>query len=716
MRSGKTHHGNARRKPAARQRVDGIAEYHLPLHGNRHSFVFNLEQGIVIVPLPAANLLSNETSPYLQQHRANPVHWRPWSPASLAEAKELGKPILLSIGYAACHWCHVMAHESFEDADIAALMNRLYVNIKVDREERPDLDQIFMAALHATGEQGGWPLTIFLTPEAKPFWGGTYFPKEPRYGRPGFAQVLNAIHQAWNEKKESINQSAAALTNHVETRLAAAHQPAQITQASLTALVDSIFNMIDHKAGGLRGAPKFPNAPFMEALWLNWLAAGNASHRDAVLMSLRHMLNGGIYDHIGGGLSRYSTDASWLIPHFEKMLYDNAQFIRLAVWAFAETGEKLFQLRIEETVTWLLREMRLAGGGFASSLDADSEGEEGLYYTWSEAEIAEVLEDQATFFFEHYSLAAPDNWEGKPVIHRTVEGGDESLLTSIRKKLLAAREQRARPGRDDKVLVDWNGLLIAAVADAGKLFAREDWVQTAEAAFRFAIEANSEEGRLPHSILGYRRTFPGLSSDHAAMINAAVSLCEATGSRQYRDHAVVLMAALDKWHSDENRTGYFLTASDCHDVPVRIRGDVDEATPSATSQIIAAMVRLATLTGDSALQQRAWLVAEAALGRALNQPHGQAGIFNACWLVLNPIKLLLVEDQAHRAFVPVANRIPDPRRVDAVVSLGDAVSSLPGGTLPDTSKAGAWLCTGQVCLPVITDPAELEEALRRQPA
>jgi uncharacterized protein len=678
--------------------------------------MINLEHRIVIVPLPPANLLSDETSPYLQQHKDNPVHWRPWSPASLAEAKELGKPILLSIGYAACHWCHVMAHESFEDAEIAALMNRLYVNIKVDREERPDIDQIFMAALHATGEQGGWPLTMFLTPDAKPFWGGTYFPKEPRYGRPGFAQVLNAMHHAWNEKKESISQSAAALTEHVETRLAAARQPSQISQAGLTVLADSIFSMIDHEEGGLRGAPKFPNAPFLETLWLNWLTTGNAAHRDAVLMSLKHMLNGGIYDHIGGGLSRYSTDASWLIPHFEKMLYDNAQLIRLAGWAFAETGEELFQLRIKETVTWLQREMRLADGGFASSLDADSEGEEGLCYTWSGSEIAAILGDEAAFFFEHYSLAAPDHWQGKPVIRRTADSEDETRLASIRSRLLAAREQRVRPGRDDKVLVDWNGLAIAAIADAGRLLGRAGWIRSAEAAFRFVIESSDKEGRLPHSILGERRTFPGLSSDHAAMINAAVSLYEATDNRQYLDQAMVLLTALDKWYADENGTGYFLTASDCRDVPVRIRGDVDEAVPSATSQIIAAMARLANLTGDSALQQRAWLTAEAALGRSLSQPHGQAGIFNACTLVLSPIKLLMVEDPACPTFVPVANRNLDPRRVDAVIPLGDTATSLPGGTLPDTSKAGAWLCTGQVCLPVITDPAALEVALRRKPA
>jgi uncharacterized protein YyaL (SSP411 family) len=611
-----------------------------------------------------------------------------------------------------------MAHESFEDAEIAGLMNRLYVNIKVDREERPDIDQIYMAALNATGEQGGWPLTMFLTPDAKPFWGGTYFPKQPRYGRPGFAQVLEEIHRAWSEKKDNINQSAVALTDHVEHQLAGAHQPSQIAPQSLTALADSIFGMVDHEGGGLRGAPKFPNAPFMETLWLNWLATGNTAHRDAVLNSLRYMLNGGIYDHIGGGLSRYSTDASWLIPHFEKMLYDNAQLIRLANWAYAETGEKLFQVRIEETVTWLLREMRV-DGGFASSLDADSEGEEGRYYTWSEEEIAKILGAETEPFLSSYALAAPDHWEGDPVIHRpTFVPEKEADLRRMREKLLAARERRVRPGRDDKVLVDWNGLAIAAIAEAGRFFGRSNWVAAAEQAFRFAVESSAQYGRLPHSILGPRSTFPGLSSDHAALTNAAVSLFEATGKPLYRDHARSLLDTLDKWYLDETRTGYFLTASDCEDVPVRIRGDVDDAIPAATSQIITALVRAASFVGDVDLQQRAWLVAEAAFGRALNQHHGQAGIFNACALALAPIKLVIVEDPAVPLFVPAADRNPDPRRVDVVVPPGtqNAAIGLPGGVLPDTSKAGAWLCTGQVCLPVIGDPAELENALRRKPA
>ena len=310
-----------------------------------------------VMSQPPRNLLADETSPYLRQHAANPVHWRAWHPGSLAEAAELQKPILLSVGYAACHWCHVMAHESFEDPEVAEVMNRLFVNIKVDREERPDIDQIYMAALTALGEQGGWPLTIFLTPETKPFWGGTYFPKEPRYGRPGFVQVLEAVAAAWRSDDDRIAQSADALTTHVSSRLAVASPPQDVDANDLADFANAISSMMDVRNGGLRGAPKFPNAPFLQTLWLNWLVNGEGRDRDHVIRTLENMLAGGIYDHVGGGMARYSTDADWTVPHFEKMLYDNAQLIRLCNWAYAETGQELFRIRIEETIDWLQREM-----------------------------------------------------------------------------------------------------------------------------------------------------------------------------------------------------------------------------------------------------------------------------------------------------------------------------------------------------------------------
>ncbi|ARP62728.1 thioredoxin domain-containing protein [Mesorhizobium sp. WSM1497] len=670
--------------------------------------------------LPAQNLLAEEASPYLQQHSGNPVHWRAWSPASLEEAKALDRPILLSVGYAACHWCHVMAHESFENDGVAAVMNRLFVNIKVDREERPDIDQIYMAALSSMGEQGGWPLTMFLTPDGKPFWGGTYFPREPRYGRPGFIQVMEAVDKAWREKRASLNQSADGLTTHVETRLAGSHARTVLDRATLAELAKGIDGMIDRDLGGLRGAPKFPNAPFMQTLWLSWLRDGNAAHRDDVLNSLEQMLSGGIYDHIGGGLSRYSTDAEWLVPHFEKMLYDNAQLLRFCNWAYAASGNELFRVRIEETIDWLLREMRVDGGAFAASLDADSDGEEGLFYTWNRDEIEAALGDDSALFFKHFMLSSPHGWEGKPVVHQTLSQQSQYVIhreeiSALKAKLRAVREERVRPGLDAKTLIDWNGQMIAALAEAGRALARPDWIHAAAKAFAH-ISAASRDGRLPHSMLGARKLFPALSSDYAAMANAAISLFEATGNWSYVDQAGQFVGQLEHWHADAEKTGYYLTASDSTDVPIRIRGDVDEAIPSATGQIIEALVRLASVTGNLELQERAWHVAEHAAGRAAQQAYGQAGIVNACALAIEPLKLVLVDEFTDPKLVPVANRNPDPRRIDIVVPIGTAANRplLPGGILPPTDKAGAWLCTGQVCLPAVTDAEELERLLRRR--
>lgn len=668
------------------------------------------------MPLPAENRLSRETSPYLLQHRENPVHWRAWSAEALGEARERDRPILLSVGYAACHWCHVMAHESFEDAEVAAVMNRLFVNIKVDREERPDIDQIFMAALTATGEQGGWPLTMFLTPDGKPFWGGTYFPKEPRFGRPGFVQVLEAVHKAWTDKRGELAASADTLTTHVERRLAPDAAATSLSPGRLKQLADAISGMIDGEAGGLRGAPKFPNAPFMEVLWLNWLQHGKIAHRDAVVDSLRHMLSGGIYDHVGGGLARYSTDADWIVPHFEKMLYDNAQLLRSASWAFAATGDGLFRRRIEETADWFLREMRVTGGGFASSFDADSEGEEGRFYLWTREQIEAVLGGDTNALLAVYELSVPPGWEADPILNRrrtpdAASPETEDRLRALLDRLRTERARRVPPARDDKVLVDWNGLAIAALAQVGRQFDRRDWIEAAEGAFRFVCES-MENGRLPHSIGGGRALFPALASDYAAMIDAAIALFEATGNAGYVVRARDLFTALDEWHADGAGAGFFLTASDTADVPMRIRGDVDEAVPSATALVIRAMTRLSGATGDHPLYERTVRVAEAALGRAVSQQYGQAGIVCAAALAMQPMKLVIADPKGSAGFVPATNRQPDPRRVDIAVSGSEAEGLLPPGTRPDTSTPGAWLCVGMACLPPIRDGAALEQTLR----
>jgi uncharacterized protein YyaL (SSP411 family) len=665
--------------------------------------------------LPERNLLAAEASPYLRQHKDNPVHWRPWSNESLAEARETDRPILLSIGYAACHWCHVMAHESFEDEAVAALMNRLFINIKVDREERPDIDQIYMAALTATGEQGGWPLTMFLTPDARPFWGGTYFPKEARYGRPGFPQVLEAIHRAWREKREEITADAGRLTQHVGVQLAQSREPSPLSDRQFDSLAEPYLSAIDPDRGGLKGAPKFPNVPILTTLWLKWLQGGDDRYRDAVLLTLRSMLGGGIYDHVGGGLCRYSTDADWIVPHFEKMLYDNAQLLLLCGWAYGATGERLFQSRIETTIAWLLREMRLDNGALASSLDADSGGREGQFYTWTRQEIESALGHEVEAFLRAYSLASPSNWEGDPILRAKLEQATATSddLSLLLEKLRLYREDRLRPARDDKVLVDWNGLAIRALVQCARQFERPDWLTSARRAYRTVTES-MRDGRLPHSILGERKLYPAMSSDYAAMINAAVSLHEATADPAYLHDARRFLAALDQWHADDAGTGYYLSASDSSDVIIRVRGDVDEAIPSATAQTVEAIARLAGASGDEELAAKASDAAASAVGRAIHQRYGQSGIFNSIPLSLQPRKLVMVEPEDAALFVPEANRMPDPRRIDLTVrnpAQGQRLV-LPGGAEIDPSRPAAYLCVDMTCLPPIGDPAELRRALR----
>lgn len=668
--------------------------------------------------LPQHNLLANQTSPYLRQHADNPVHWRPWSRAALDEAKSLQRPILLSVGYAACHWCHVMADESFEDATVATVMNRLFVNIKVDREERPDIDQIYMTALQAMGQQGGWPLTMFLTPDGRPFWGGTYFPPAPRYGQPGFIAVLEAVAKTWAERRGELDRSATALHDHVTGQLAPVSQ-AGSDAVALEAYAQAVYSLMDPDEGGLRGAPKFPSAPLMNILRLSHIENGVESHGDAVVFSLRQMLSGGIYDHLGGGLCRYATDSSWLAPHFEKMLYDNAQLIDLAGWAYALTGDELFRFRIEETVDWLRREMIVSGGGFASSLDADSDGGEGIFYLWTQDQMAEVLGvGDSRRFLDHYQLTQPSHWEGDPILNRLktphLDANDtDPAIRAMKERLLAARNRRNRPARDDKVLVDWNGLAISSLARAGRQFERRDWVELAAAAFRFVAES-ADGDRLPHSISGDKYLFPCLASDYAAMITASVDLYEATGDQSYLIRARQWLAALDRWHGDVDGLGHFLTSSDSLDVPIRVRGDIDEAIPSSTAQIIEAMTRLAMATSDHRLHERAIRAAGQAMGRIADKRHGQAGIIHAAAIANKPRKLILVAEPDSN-LVSVANRLPDPSRTDVILNRNSGSGSveLPDGSVIGTTKQGAWLCLGQVCLPPIHDAATLETRLRR---
>ena len=374
------------------------------------------------MPLPDRNLLADTASPYLIAHADNPVHWRPWGPEALAEAAEKNKPILLSIGYAACHWCHVMAHESFEDPVVAAVMNRHFVNIKVDREERPDIDHIYMTALHAFNERGGWPLTMFLDPAGRPYWGGTYFPREAKWGHPGIIPVLEEMARLWREEPDKCDKNAGAVHRRLAARTASGPTPS-LGVDFLDAVADRLLGMVDPVNGGVGSAPKFPQTPILDFFWSASRRRAGRQAADAVTLTLERMSRGGIYDHLGGGFARYSTDERWLVPHFEKMLYDNAQLLPLLGRAWTSTGHPSFRARIEETVAWLEREMRLPGGAFASALDADSEHEEGKFYVWSDAEIREILGSDAAEFAAAYDVSPDGNWEGKVVLSRLEDTG-----------------------------------------------------------------------------------------------------------------------------------------------------------------------------------------------------------------------------------------------------------------------------------------------------
>ena len=452
------------------------------------------------------NRLANETSPYLQQHKDNPVHWWPWGEEALTAAHDQDKPILLSIGYAACHWCHVMAHESFESDEIAAQMNDQFINIKVDREERPDIDTIYMNALHMLGEQGGWPLTMFLTPKAEPYWGGTYFPPEPRFGRPGFPQVLESMAKAYADDKEAVSKNTEALVEGLQKMALtpAANEVPVLSGAVLDNMAARLIESVDMDLGGVGGAPKFPQTFALEFLWRAHQRGGDATFAQAVQISLDQMAQGGIYDHVGGGYARYATDAAWLVPHFEKMLYDNALLIDLMTQVWQHTASGLYEARIRETIGWTVREMTAGGGGFAASLDADSEGVEGKYYVWTEAEIDAALGIDAGMVKEAFGVTPGGNWEGNTILNRShnLAIGDPQLEGDLARAcnvLYEVRERRIRPGWDDKILADWNGMMIGAMARASAVFNEPGWLAAAERAWTFVANSMRVGDRLWHA-------------------------------------------------------------------------------------------------------------------------------------------------------------------------------------------------------------------------
>jgi len=661
------------------------------------------------------NLLRHEASPYLLQHKDNPVHWRPWGRAALAEAQAANKPILLSVGYAACHWCHVMAHESFENEATAAVMNRLFVSIKVDREERPDIDQIYMGALHALGEQGGWPLTMFLSPDGTPVWGGTYFPPTARYGRPGFVDILEEVARLFREEPDKI----ATNRDFIMARLAEkpAGDAVALDRRLLDTAAERLLGFMDPDHGGIKGAPKFPQASLLELLWRAGDRTGDARYRDSVLLTLREISSGGIYDHIGGGFARYSVDARWLVPHFEKMLYDNAQLLELLTLAWLATGDALFKVRVEETVSWLEREMLLPGGAFAASLDADSEGHEGRFYVWTLSQVIDGLgAEEGGFFAGAYDITEGGNWEGVSIpnrLHRKTQlpAADEFRLAAGRAKLLARRSARIRPATDDKVLADWNGLTIAALALAGASFGRKDWVTLAEDAFAFVTTTMSDGGRLAHSWRDGKSVYPGLASDYAAMTKAALALHAATLNGAWLAKAKALAAILRAHHWDDAAPGYFLSADDADALIVRPKATTDEATPSATSLMTQNLVRLWHLTGNDDYRRDVDAILAASAASIGSNLFASTGLLNGLDLGMNAIDVVVVTPAGASASA-LLDAVRWRWSPSLVLSVHDDAVRLPqshpaAGKTTMEGKATAYVCHGETCSLPVTDRAEL---------
>ncbi len=681
---------------------------------------------------PAGNRLGQETSPYLLQHKDNPVHWQAWGPEALAQAKAEQKPILLSVGYAACHWCHVMAHESFESEATAALMNDLYVSIKVDREERPDLDAIYQSALALLGQQGGWPLTMFLTPDGHPFWGGTYFPPEQRWGRPGFPQVLRAIADTYHSDPDKVATNVAALQEALG-KLALPEAGASVGPEILDRIAERLLQEVDLVHGGIGGAPKFPQMPIFELFWRAWKRGGDARYREAVDITLRRMCQGGIYDHLGGGFSRYATDAEWLVPHFEKMLYDNAALLDLLALVWQESREPLYEQRIREIVAWLLREMltpaeAIAGRrAFASALDADSEGVEGKFYVWTEAEIDEVLGADAPLFKQHYDVRPEGNWEEHTILNRSarpllMDDATEAALAGSRAKLLARRDGRIRPGFDDKVLADWNGLMIAALARAGALFGEPAWIEAARAAFDFVRQEMTMEGRLRHSWRLGRARHPATLDDYANMSRAALALSEATGDKSYIAVAEGWVAILDTQYWDSAGGGYFFTAGDTRDVIIRSKTAIDHAVPSGNATMVGVLARLYYLTGKHAYRDRADALVGAFAGEIGRNFFPLASFINAQTFLQKAVQVVIAGEPGAPDTLAMLDALRRRSLPDLLLTTVGPGEMLPEGH-PAHGKgiakpknggaptATAYVCQAMTCSLPITDPLGLGAVL-----
>ncbi len=668
------------------------------------------------------NRLSNEPSPYLLQHKDNPVHWYPWGDEAFEDAKKTGKPVLLSVGYAACHWCHVMAHESFEDDATALLMNELFINIKLDREERPDIDKIYMEALHHLGEQGGWPLTMFLNADRQPFWGGTYFPKEAQYGRPSFGDVLKQISSIYQTAPDKVKTNTDALQK------ALLQPPRQVTENAMPDITIDVLDqaanqthtIVDAIHGGLQGAPKFPQVPIFQMLWRHFLRTGNTTSKNQTLVTLQNICQGGIYDHLGGGFARYSVDARWLAPHFEKMLYDNAQLIDLMTTVWQATGDDLFRIRIEETINWIAREMIAEHGAFSASLDADSDGEEGTFYVWTLQEIQDALDEHAEMFCETYDVTAGGNWEGKVILNRLrsldfLEPASEDKLTEKRKKLFTLRSKRNAPARDDKILTDWNGLMIASLANTGLVFDNQKWIDLAETAYAGVKGALFVDGTFLQSHRKGQTRHPATSDGYANMIRAALNLFEATQESAYLEDAKAWTSRLNELFWNDDQGGYYYTGTHATDLIRRTYSASDDATPNANATMISNLSRLYAVTGEETY--RGWMTQsiQAFSPQILASGIAHAGILNAIEDAISLVQIVIVGDSKEPDFKAlkraVLKRSIPNRQLLCITPDMDLPASHPAFGKEAVGRATIYVCVGQVCSLPVTNAQGIDKAL-----
>lgn len=676
------------------------------------------------------NRLNHETSPYLRQHAHNPVDWYPWGEEALAKARHEDKPIFLSIGYSACHWCHVMERESFENEPTAALMNELFVNIKVDREERPDLDSIYMEAVQAMTGQGGWPMSMFLTPDGKPFYGGTYYPPEPRYGMPSFIQVLHSVANAYQSKRDQINDQAQRLTDMLQRTATLSAQDSDLSTAILDEALQQLLQYFDSEEGGFGSQPKFPQPMTLDFAMTQQAHKGDLDALYMAELTLEKMAHGGIYDQLGGGFHRYSVDAIWLTPHFEKMLYDNAQLLRSYLHAWLITKQPLYRRIIDETIDYVLREMTAPEGGFYSTQDADSEGEEGKFFVWTPTEIEAILgKEAATIFNAYYGVSARGNFEGKNILHvvttveniaqrfqMPAEAVERSLATS-RRQLFDAREQRIKPGRDEKVLTEWNGLMIHALAECGAALGRADALHAAQHAANFILQQMSQpDGKLYRSYKDGKARLNAYLEDYAAFGIALVALYEATFDLRWLGEASRLTRLLIDQFDDDQNGGFYQTGLDHEQLVVRRKDFIDNAIPSGNSLTAELLLKLAVLTGNEDYRRQARLICLVMKESMARQPTGFGRLLCALNQLLVPSQEIAIvgdpEAADTAALLQVVRSRYLPTSVLALKRPGEE-SMLPlleGRDLVN-GQAAAYVCENYACKLPVTDAQTLARQL-----